>query len=241
MVDGEGLSKGLAEGDPKIESTERPFADLGSPNTVNALIHLYRAEVGRLTTYRVRLDTTTNWAITTSALVISFTFANPQIPHATIFILLFVNYFFLQLEARRFRAYEASRYRVHVLERFFFPHMLGAHVPRRWVTHLIEVLNTPQLTVNYLGALGWRLRRNYLWIYAVLFLAWIGKLYVQGPPPIGIEDWVERAAFAFFPGPAVAFVVVCMALYLVALAAGARRIYPFGDEQSREMMEEITD
>jgi len=152
-----------------------------------------------------------------------------------------VVYFFLQVEARRFRAYEASRYRVLMLERFFFPHMLGASVPRRWVGHLAEVLIAPELTVNYLGALGWRLRRNYLWIYVVVFIAWIAKLYVQGPAPLGADDWIGRAAFAFVPGSVVAFLVGCFALFLVVLAAGARRIYPFGDEQSREMMEHITD
>ena len=31
-------------------------------NTANALIHLYRAEVGKMTAYRQRLDMTTNWS-----------------------------------------------------------------------------------------------------------------------------------------------------------------------------------
>ena len=90
-----------------------------SVNAVNALIHLYRAEMGRLTTYRVRLDTTTSWAITSSALITTFALGNPQIPHLAFLFLMFVNFFFLHLEARRFRAYEASRHRVHLLERFF--------------------------------------------------------------------------------------------------------------------------
>lgn len=216
-------------------------ADLSSPSVVNSLVHLYRAEVGRLTTYRVRLDTTTNWAITTSALVISFTFANPEIPHAAILVLLFLDYFFLQLEARRFRAYESSRYRVHVLERFFFPQMLGAPVDPRWTRQLVDVLQSPGLTVNYLGALGWRLRRNYLWIYAAVLLSWAAKLYMQGGPPAGIEQWVDRAALASAPGWLVALLVGCFSVYLLAVAAGARRIYPFGDEAAREIMEQVTD
>jgi uncharacterized membrane protein len=216
-------------------------ADLSSPNVVNALIHLYRAEMGRLTTYRVRLDTTTNWAITTSALVISFTFANPQIPHVVILLLLFLDYFFLQLEARRFRAYESSRYRIHVLERFFYPQMLGAPVRRRWTEHLIDVLQSPGLTVNFLGAVGWRLRRNYLWIYAVVLLAWLAKVYVQGAPPLAIVDWVNRMAFAGIPGWVILVAVASFVTYLVAVAAWARRIYPFGDEEARQAMEQVGD
>jgi uncharacterized membrane protein len=223
------------------EALRSRSANLSSPNVVNALIHLYRAEMGRLTTYRVRLDTTTNWAITTSALVISFTFANPEIPHFAILLLLFLNYFFLQLEARRFRAYESSRYRIHVLERFFYPQMLGAAVRPRWTEHLIDVLQSPALTVNYLGAVGWRLRRNYLWIYAVVLLAWLAKVYIQSAPPQDAADWIDHMAFAGIPGALIAIGVAAFSAYLVAVAAFAQRIYPFGDEQSQAAMEEIGD
>src|SRR5918998_3353552 len=90
-----------------------------STNSVNALIHLYRAEVGRMTTYRQRLDTTTNWAITSSALVTTFAIGNPLIPHTAFIFLMIIDVFFLLVEARRFRVYEAARYRVLVLEHYF--------------------------------------------------------------------------------------------------------------------------
>ena len=38
-----------------------------STNQANALIHLYRAEVGKMTAYRQRLDMTTNWSVVTTA------------------------------------------------------------------------------------------------------------------------------------------------------------------------------
>src|SRR5919199_4254784 len=103
-----------------------------STNALNALIHLYRAEVGRMTTYRQRLDTTTNWAITSSALVTTFSMGNPLIPHAAFLFLMFVDLFFLSVEARRFQVYEAARYRVLLLERYFFPEVLGHPVTRDW-------------------------------------------------------------------------------------------------------------
>ena len=45
-----------------------------SATAANALIHLYRGELGRLTAYRARLDTTTSWAISASALVTTLAF-----------------------------------------------------------------------------------------------------------------------------------------------------------------------
>src|SRR5258708_3601677 len=47
----------------------------------NAIIHLYRGELGRQVTYRTRLDTTTNWAVTTAAGLTILSLGNSQIPH----------------------------------------------------------------------------------------------------------------------------------------------------------------
>src|SRR5713226_4936882 len=88
---------------------------------LTALIHFYRAEVGRLTTYRQQLDTTTNWSITSSALVTTFSLGNAAIPHTAFLFLMLINVFFLAVEARRFKVYEAARYRVLLLERYFYP------------------------------------------------------------------------------------------------------------------------
>ena len=49
-----------------------------------AMAHLYRGELGRSDRWRTRLDTTTNWALTTTAAVISFGFANVSQSHVTI-------------------------------------------------------------------------------------------------------------------------------------------------------------
>src|SRR5207237_1544481 len=113
-----------------------------SSSALQALIYLYRAEVGRMTSYRQRLDTTTNWAITSSALVTTFSLGNPLIPHAAFLFLMFVNLFFLIVEARRFRVYEAARFRVLLLERYFYPEVLGQPVSKSWRRQLIEALRT---------------------------------------------------------------------------------------------------
>src|SRR5690348_18318952 len=103
-----------------------------SSTTLTALVHLYRAEVGRLTAYRQRLDTTTNWSITSSALVTTFSLGNATIPHAAFLFLMVINVFFLGVEARRFRVYESARYRVLLLEHYFYPEVLDMGSPRDW-------------------------------------------------------------------------------------------------------------
>src|ERR687888_2399475 len=104
---------------PTDAADDTPRASLSS-GVLNALVHLYRAEVGRMTAYRARLDITTNWAITTSALVTTFALSSGDRTHAVLLFLMFLDYFFLHLEARRFSAYEGSRRRVRLLERYFY-------------------------------------------------------------------------------------------------------------------------
>ncbi len=220
-------------------------ARVGAPsrpvNTVNALIHLYRGEMGRLTTYRVRLDTTTSWAITSSALIATFVLGNSQMPHAALLVLMLVIFFFLQIEARRFRAYETSRHRILLLERYFYPEVLGAAVDPRWTEQLLDALRTPGLTVNRLGAIGWRLRRTYLWIYAVVLLSWLGKLHIAGDPILDLSEIPARAAIGTIPGSVVLALVALLYAWLIGVAITARRIYPLGDDEARQMMEELSD
>jgi uncharacterized membrane protein len=214
--------------------------DPRSASQINALVHLYRAEVGRLTTYRTRLDTTTNWAITTTALVCTFTLGNPQNPQAAFLVLMLTNYFFLHLEARRFRAYETSRHRVQLLEHFFYAEVLGATPNPRWIRQLLEALQNPGLTVNRLGALGWRLRRNYLWIFAVVLLAWLSKLHTSGTPTWAPSELAARAAIGGIPAWLVIALVGTFYVYLAMIAVAAQRIYPLGDDEVRHMMEDIS-
>jgi uncharacterized membrane protein len=208
-----------------------------SPNAITALVHFYRAEMGRLVAYRVRLDTTTNWALTSSALVGSFVMGNPQVPHAAFLFVMFMNSFFLLIEARRFRAYETSRQRVQLVERYFFPEVLGTEVDPGWIEQFLEALRTPMAAVNQWGALSWRLRRTYLWIYGGVLATWLGKLYLIGPPPATPADLVVRAGIGPVPGWITLSAVGLFYAGLYALAFGARRIYPLGAEDAQREME----
>ena len=205
-----------------------------SNNAVNALIHLYRAEVGRLVSYRSRLDTTTSWAISSSGLVATFAFGDARIPHAAFLVLMLVDYFFLQIEARRFRHYEASRQRVQLMESSFYPEVLRSTQDEAWLDALISDLRTPGLPVSGLGAVGWRLRRNYLWIFGAVALAWLLKLNAMGDPTFDLGVLAARAVVGSVPGGIVMAGVAAFYVWLVYLAVTAKRRYPKGDDEQGE-------
>jgi uncharacterized membrane protein len=188
-----------------------------------------------MTSSRQRMDTTTSWAITSSALVTTFSLGNPQISHAAILFLIFLNFFFLQVEARRFCAYEAGRYRVLLLERWFYAEMLGETVNPNWTRWLIRALRTHYPRVSFAGALGWRLRRNYLWMYLTVLLVWVGKLSLSGGPVADIStDLAGRASVGSVPGVVVWAVITVFYVWLILLTMLAKRLHPIGDQESLE-------
>lgn len=211
-----------------------------SSGALQALIHLYRAEMGRMTAYRQRLDTTTNWAITSTALVTTFSIGNPQIPHTAFIFLMLVNVFFLLVEGRRFQFYEASRFRVLLLEHYFYPEVLGQTVARDWRRALIEALQTPfsYPSVAMLGALGWRLRRNYLWIYLAVLAIWVAKLQIGSAAN---ADLIAEAHMGPIPGAVVWVVVLSGYVVLIAIGLLARRTYPMGSETAQAVLRQEPD
>lgn len=197
-----------------------------SLNAINALIHLYRAEVGRMTAYRTRLDTTTNWAITSSGLVGTFALGRDEVSHAAFLFVMLLNLFFLLIEARRFRHYEASRGRVLLLEQHFYPEVLEADAETEWTDELLEMLRCPSAPLSLLGAIGWRIRRNYLWIYCIVLLTWLAKLELTGRPSYDLGILIERAAVGALPGWLVWSGVAAFYAGLVLLRTSARRRFP---------------
>ena len=207
----------------------------------NALIHLYRGELGRLTAYRARLDTTTSWAISASALVATLTFGSAAAPHVAFLFLMALNYVFLHMEARRYRYYELSRYRVHIMERFFYPAVLGQKVNPQWTSMLVQSLQHPSLPLSRRAALGWRLRRTYLALFGMVLIGWLSKLDVSHDVTTSPLDLVPRAEVGSLPGWAIWPLVVALYAWLTYLAATAHRVYPMGDEDARELFGMVGD
>lgn len=211
--------------DPSLRTDS---ANLYSTNLANALIHLYRAEVGKLTAYRSRLDTTTNWAVVTTAGLASFSFSNPASGHVIFILAMVTNYYFLYLEARRFRNYEIAHHRVRIMERFFYPSIMGESVDDSWHRVLLSELEKPHSPLTRAESMGWRLRRNYLWIYFGILVAWVLKVDSQRDPDITYNpaERMELASIGHLPGWIVFSVVLISYLLMVQLSLKAPRDYP---------------
>jgi len=143
-------------------------------------------------------------------------------------------------EARRFQAYEAARYRVLLLEHYFYPEVMGAPVAREWRRALVESLQAPfsYPRVAMLGALGWRLRRNYVWIYVAVLVTWAAKIQISLAPG---ENLIAGAAIGQIPGVLVWALVIVFYIALIAIAVLAKRTYPMGSEAARAVLSQEPD
>ena len=175
-----------------------------SPGEFNtAMIHFYRGEIQRSNTWRNRLDTTTNWAVITAGATLSFVFSSSSNPHFVIPINSVLVAIFLLMEARRYRYYEIWSSRVRVMETGYFAQLLAPDkgvIEEAWAQHLAADLITPHFTISELEAVGRRLRRNYLWIFALLALSWNLKVYLHPLPARDFASFIARATVGVVPG-----------------------------------------
>jgi uncharacterized membrane protein len=168
-----------------------------------AMVHLFRAEVQRANVWRQRLDTTTNWAVVTTGAVISFAFSSAgSSDHRVIILNVLLVTLFLFIEARRDRYYELWSSRIRLMETDFFAAMLVPpfHPAADWAESLAENLLHPQFPVSLWEAFGRRFRRNYLWIYVILGLAWVAKVWLQPVTATSWAEFIHRAQIGTIPG-----------------------------------------
>jgi uncharacterized membrane protein len=199
-----------------------------------AMIHFYRGEVQRSNTWRTRLDTTTYWAVLTAGATLSFAFSSPSNPHFVIPINSILIAIFLLMEARRYRYYEIWSSRVRVIETGYFAQILAPEsVPQdeAWAEHLAADLITPHFTITEWEAVGRRLRRNYLWIFALLALSWNLKVYMHPLPARDFNAFIDRATVGIVPGW---LVFVCGVFFNAAIA-----IFAIGTVRLREATGEV--
>lgn len=174
-----------------------------SPGEFNtAMVHFYRGELTRSNTWRTRLDTTTNWGVLTTGAALSFAFSSPgnthlMIPLNTLLVLLF-----LFIETRRYRYYELWAYRVRLLETDFFGAMLAPPFKpsESWATRLVDSLLHPDFTISFWEAFGRRFRRNYQFLFAILGLAWLIKVFIHPTPVNTFSAFLENASIGALPG-----------------------------------------
>jgi uncharacterized membrane protein len=210
----------------KIASSPTNTVKQLSPSEFNtAIVHFYRGEVQRSNTWRNRLDTTTNWAVLTAGATLSFAFSSSGNPHFVILINSLLVLFFLLMEARRYRYYELWSSRVRVIETGYFARMLAPDGSidtgdRQWAEMLSSDLLAPHFTISEWEAIGRRLRRNYLWLFALLALSWNLKVYLHPTPAQNFQIFIDRATIGVMPGALVFSVGVLfnMAIFVFALA-----------------------
>lgn len=191
----------------EIEFSEDPDGDppesIVGAKEVGALAHLYRAEVYRSTIWRQRLDQTTNWAVISTGIGLSVSFASDRASPFPIVLVGALCIMFLMLEARRYRFFYVWRFRARVLEIAFYVPMLrgeGAKIPLDRGTALSDDYEKPQYRISMLRAVGRRLRRNYGWIFAILGVAYFAKISIH---PTDVTTWgefVRRAHLGPIPG-----------------------------------------
>jgi uncharacterized membrane protein len=170
---------------------------------LSALAHLYRGEVYRSTIWRTRLDHTTNWAVVTTGLALSLTFAAPDSSPLPLILVGLLVIVFLLFEARRYRYFNVWRARCRLMETDLYGPILrgeGAALDGKWNTLLAQDYMRPRFHISYLRAIGRRLRKNYAYILAVQAVAYYGKLAIHPVAAASWDDVFARAAVGPVPG-----------------------------------------
>ncbi|MFB6139268.1 MAG: DUF2270 domain-containing protein [Halosimplex sp.] len=192
------------------------------PSNVTSLLgDFYRGEVDRTTTWRSRLDQTTNWAVVVVGAILTWAFTSPDHPHYVLLIGVFAVLAFLIVEAHRFREYDIWRSRVRTVQTNLLGGIIdeGATEADGWRTSLREDIEDPEYTMSLRAAVGHRLRRMYLALLLVLLLAWLARVSVFVPD----ESWRRTAAIPGIGGEAVVLVVAGVYAAVIAVTVWSTR------------------
>jgi uncharacterized membrane protein len=178
------------------------------------MAHFYRGEMNRTLTWRTRLDTSTHWAIVSTLAILTFSFNNPSYSQETLIVGMYANLVFLLYEARRFRFFDVWRARLRIIEQCFYAPLLRGDLRcsmEDWGEKLANDLLRPKFKITLAQAIRARLLRNYLFVFAFLFLAWAGRLFVLQPRETGAtQELLVIGAFPWWVG-----VVLVAVVYLV--------------------------
>lgn len=158
---------------------------------IAAIVHLYRGELYRANSGRIRLDNTTNWAVLTVAGLLTFSFREGGHSHWVLLIGIALVTVFLAFEARRFRMADLWRARVRKIEENFYGPILRRDLESpeaAWGKLVAEDLFRPHYKISRLAAMRVRFSRNYWPIYCVLLFSWVVQVVAV---PGGGSSWSE--------------------------------------------------
>ena len=214
---------------------------LSDPAYVNAMSHFYRGELGRMLSWRQRLDATTTWAITITSTIFTIAFTFRDVPHVIFVFNLAAVAIMLWIEARRYRFYDAYRARVRMLEaHFLVPIILQKNdlLQGDWKKLLCEDLILPTFKISAIEAVGRRLKRNYIFLVLTIQAAWLTKIFLHAPRPITAPaDLWAAMAVGDFPGAIVAAIffltlVLVVVLMIYATRKTAGEFHEFGQSKA---------
>ncbi|WP_245422423.1 DUF2270 domain-containing protein [Alsobacter soli] len=201
---------------------------------VNTLAHFHRAEIARMAGWRDRIDRTTNWAITVVAAMLSVSLSTPSAHHGVLLFAMLLVWLLLWIEARRYRFFDVYRARVRLMERHYFAEVFdrGATLHATWGRSLAEDLRAPRFRIGRRAAMSRRLRRNYIWMFLILLLAWVlkissSKLQQSDRTDVlqSLDDVVANASLGPLPGWLVMALLAAFYLWLtwLSLSVGPKR------------------
>ncbi|MDQ3623041.1 MAG: DUF2270 domain-containing protein [Verrucomicrobiota bacterium] len=175
----------------KPRTPQKPSPPKFDPSYVNAMSHFYRGELGRIMSWRQRLDTTTSWAITVTSTIFTVAFSIEAVPHIIFFFNIAIVWMMLWIEARRYRFYDAFRARVRMLEAHFLVPIVAQNdslLQGEWQRLVCEDLLLPSFKISSFEAVGRRLKRNYVFIFLIILVAWLTKIFLHANPAISSWD-----------------------------------------------------
>ncbi len=106
--------------DPEENSADYESTPLSRQEYISAIVHLYRGELYRATSWRIRLDNTTNWAVLTTAGLLSLSFGAASHSHVVLLVGMALISVFWAFEARRYRFADIWYSRVRKIEENFY-------------------------------------------------------------------------------------------------------------------------
>lgn len=175
--------------------------------------HAYRGEMSRTTSWRTRIDRTTNWAVVLTATLLTWAFSAESRPHYILLIGIVMVTVFLGIEARRYRVYDIWRSRVRIIEENVFANALEPDGVEQsnWRELLSGDFREPTMKTPVVEAISRRLRRVYVALISVLVVAWFVRLTVFATTSVG---FVGTATVGQVPGQSV---LVTVGVYYVTI------------------------
>jgi uncharacterized membrane protein len=196
------------DGPPREERSEPEFErfedyPLTRKEYLSVMVHFYRGETHRSTSWRQRLDATTNWAVLTTATMLSFTFANTsEGAHVILLLSSLIILAYLAIEARRYRYFEVYRARVRMLEENFLIPIITRQLESpmgSWREMVAMDLDLPKYKTTLLEAMGFRLRRNYVLVFGIILGGWSVKLSMHPDFATSWGEFFSRMAVGPIP------------------------------------------